>query len=201
MGVSLIQSNFHGIGSGLSAGDTGVFLHDRGAGFCLVPGHANELAPGNRPAHTLSPTLWTVGGGLRMLLGTRGGSFQPQILLQLIDHMLGSGLDPAEAIRRPRWVVDDEETDRSVVHVESRMGREIVTGLEDPRSRRADRRSLGGRLGPGGGHLGRRRRGHRGGRPEGLHRRRRRGVSRPVPGRSFGGANGVFLPCPAAAER
>ncbi len=69
MGVSLIQSNFHGIGSGLSAGDTGVFLHDRGAGFCLVPGHANELVPGNRPAHTLSPTLWTVGGGLRILLG------------------------------------------------------------------------------------------------------------------------------------
>ncbi len=130
MGVSLIQSNFHGIGSGLSAGDTGVFLHDRGAGFCLVPGHANELAPGNRPAHTLSPTLWTVGGGLRMLLGTRGGSFQPQILLQLIDHMLGRGLDPAEAMRRPRWVVDDEETERSVVHVESRMDPEIVAGLE-----------------------------------------------------------------------
>ncbi|MET0832278.1 MAG: gamma-glutamyltransferase [Acidimicrobiia bacterium] len=130
MGVSLIQSNFHGIGSGLSAGDTGVFLHDRGAGFCLVPGHANELAPGNRPAHTLSPTLWTVGGGLRMLLGTRGGSFQPQILLQLIDHILGRGLDPAEAMRRPRWVVDDEEAERSVVHVESRMDPEVVAGLE-----------------------------------------------------------------------
>jgi gamma-glutamyltranspeptidase/glutathione hydrolase len=65
-----------------------------------------------------------------MLLGTRGGSFQPQILLQLIDLILGSGLDPAEAIRRPRWVVDDEEADRSVVQVESRMSREIVTGLE-----------------------------------------------------------------------
>ena len=65
-----------------------------------------------------------------MLLGTRGGSFQPQILLQLIDHMLGSGLDPAEAMRRPRWVVDDEEPERSVVHVESRMGPEIVAGLE-----------------------------------------------------------------------
>jgi gamma-glutamyltranspeptidase/glutathione hydrolase len=130
MGVSLIQSNFHGIGSGLSAGDTGVFLHDRGAGFCLVPGHANELAPGNRPAHTLSPTLWTDAGGLRMLLGTRGGSFQPQILLQLVDHVLGAGLDLAEAMRRPRWVVDDEQTDRSVVHVESRMDTEVVTGLE-----------------------------------------------------------------------
>jgi gamma-glutamyltranspeptidase / glutathione hydrolase len=130
LGVSLIQSNFHGIGSGLSAGDTGVFLHNRGAGFCLVPGHPNELGPGNRPAHTLSPTLWTAGGELRMLLGTRGGSFQPQILLQMVDHLLGTGLGSAEAIRQPRWVVDDEATDRSAVHVESRTAHEVVAGLE-----------------------------------------------------------------------
>ncbi len=72
MGVSLIQSNFHGIGAGLGAGDTGVFLHNRGAGFNLIPGHPNELTPGRRPLHTLSPTLWTDGSDLRLLLGTRG---------------------------------------------------------------------------------------------------------------------------------
>lgn len=126
MGVSLIQSNFHGIGSGLSAGDTGVFLHNRGAGFNLVPGHRNELAPGRRPAHTLSPTLWTDGGRLRLLLGTRGGHYQPQLLVQMIDGLLGAGLAPAAAMRRPRWVVED-----GTVQVESRMPSEVVAGLAD----------------------------------------------------------------------
>lgn len=125
MGISLIQSNFHGIGSGLSAGATGVFLHDRGAGFNLVPGHPNELAPGRRPAHTLSPTLWTDGGRLRLLLGTRGGHYQPQLLVQMIDSLLGAGLVPAEAMRRPRWIVEE-----GTVQVESRMPAEVVADLQ-----------------------------------------------------------------------
>lgn len=80
MGVSLIQSNFHGIGSGLSAGRTGVWLHNRGAGFNLDPGHPNEWKPGRRPLHTLSPTIWTEGNRLALVLGTRGGHQQPQLL-------------------------------------------------------------------------------------------------------------------------
>jgi len=71
MGVALIQSNYHGIGSALSAGNTGVFLHDREAGFTLGKGHPNELKPGKRPLHTLSPTLWTRGNDLAALLGTQ----------------------------------------------------------------------------------------------------------------------------------
>ena len=59
VGISLIQSNFAGIGSGLSAGETGVWLQNRGAGFNLIQGHPNEFAAGKRPLHTLSPTLWT----------------------------------------------------------------------------------------------------------------------------------------------
>ena len=82
MGISLIQSNFWGIGSGISAGATGVFLHNRGAGFNLIPGHPNEYATGKRPLHTLSPTLWTDGTSLDLLLGTRGGDQQPQFLAQ-----------------------------------------------------------------------------------------------------------------------
>jgi len=128
LGVSLIQSNFHGIGSGLAAGATGVFLHNRGAGFTLEPGHPNELAPGRRPLHTLSPTLWTSDGELRLLLGTRGGHQQPQLLLQVAAHHLVAGLTIDAAMAQPRWTVDPSASDH-VVHVEPAMDQEVVTGL------------------------------------------------------------------------
>ncbi|TDC46376.1 gamma-glutamyltranspeptidase [Jiangella ureilytica] len=106
MGVSLIQSNFHGIGSLVGAGSAGFLLHDRGRGFTLVEGHPGELAPGRRPLHTLSPTLWTRGSRLAMILGTRGGHVQPQLVQQVATFVLGAGLDPDEAQARPRWTVE-----------------------------------------------------------------------------------------------
>ncbi len=106
MGVSLMQSNFYGIGSGLSAGSTGVWLHNRGAGFSLQPGHPNELSPGKRPAHTLAPSLWTRDGALTMLLGSRGGDLQPQLVAQLAADLLYLGMDPAQAQAMPRWALD-----------------------------------------------------------------------------------------------
>jgi gamma-glutamyltranspeptidase/glutathione hydrolase len=131
MGVSLIQSNFHGIGSGRSAGATGVFLHNRGAGFTLEAGHPNELIPGRRPLHTLSPTLWTDTSGLRALLGTRGGQYQPQLLLQVAADLWWYGMDPAEAQAAARWIADGwgrGETSR--LQVEARMALDIRAGLE-----------------------------------------------------------------------
>lgn len=107
MGVSLIQSNFWGIGAGISAGDTGVWLHNRGAGFTLTPGHPNELNPGKRPLHTLSPTLWTASGSLQLLLGTRGGDYQPQLLSQVGALHLHGGRDLNDAQAHPRWRLDD----------------------------------------------------------------------------------------------
>ena len=129
MGVSLIQSNFHDVGSGLVAGDTGVFLHNRGAGFTLTRDHPNELAPHRRPLHTLSPTLWTDAGGLRLLLGTRGGHYQPQILAQVASHRLAAGLTLPDAVDAPRWVVDRSAGDGWTVSVESRMPGAVVEGL------------------------------------------------------------------------
>ncbi len=105
-GVSFIQSNFMGIGSGIGAGEAGFFLHNRGAGFDLRPGSPNELAPGMRPLHTLSPTLWTDSeGDLAMVLGTRGGHHQPQLLIQMAAHLLLGGMSPAEAQHAPRWEI------------------------------------------------------------------------------------------------
>ncbi len=105
MGVSLIQSNYTGFGSGIGA--AGFFLQNRGAGFTLAPGHPNRLAPGKRPLHTLAPTLWTVDGRLDTLLGTRGGAYQPQLLLQMAAAVFLLGLDPAEAQSLSRWTLEE----------------------------------------------------------------------------------------------
>ena len=108
MGISFIQSNYTGFGGGIGAEGAGFFLHNRGAGFNLQPGHPNELAPGKRPLHTLSPTMWTKDGRLELLLGTRGGSYQPQVLAQVAAHLLHGRLTPAESQNRPRWVIDPQ---------------------------------------------------------------------------------------------
>jgi len=129
MGVSLIQSNYSGIGAGLSAGGTGVWLHNRGACFTLEPGHPNEAGPGKRPRHTLSPTLWTRDGRLSLLLGTRGGYQQPQYLLQMAALLLAAGLSPAAAQAQPRWHIEGAVDGGSVVLVESRMPEDLVAGL------------------------------------------------------------------------
>lgn len=125
MGVSLIQSNYMGIGSGIVAEGAGFLLHNRGAGFNLIDGHPNELAPGTRPLHTLSPTLWTREGMLDTVLGTRGGAYQPQLLLQIAAASMLAGDDPETALRRPRWLVDGAR-----VRVESRMADHVVAELE-----------------------------------------------------------------------
>ena len=130
MAVSAIQSNFTGIGSGISAGTTGVFLHNRGGGFSLVPGHPNEAATGKRPLHTLSPTLWTREHRVAMMLGTRGGHQQPQYLAQMVTLLLHAGLEPAEAQAFPRWHADGPGPRGSSLTVESRMPAAVVEGLE-----------------------------------------------------------------------
>lgn len=106
LGVSLIQSNASAFGSQLVAGSTGVFLHNRGLGFSLQPGHPAELQAGRQPPSTLAPALVTdLDGSLRLILGTMGGDSQPQVLLQLLARILGLGHDPGRALRAPRWAL------------------------------------------------------------------------------------------------
>lgn len=129
-GVSFMQSNFGGIGSGISAGDTGVWLQNRGAGFTLTQGHPNELAPGRRPAHTLAPSLWTRDGRLSMLLGSRGGDLQPQLVAQLAANLLYLGMDPAEAQAMPRWALEAFGPDTpSRPEIEDTMPSAVIDGL------------------------------------------------------------------------
>src|SRR5205085_12161912 len=101
--VSLIQSLYMGIGSGLVGGESGVLLHNRGAYFSLDPRHVNYLQPGKRTMHTLTPAMVLRGGRPYLALGTMGGDSQPQIHAQLLTDMLDFGMNPQQAISAPRW--------------------------------------------------------------------------------------------------
>ncbi len=129
MGVSLIQSNFRGIGSGIGSGNSGFVLHDRGAGFDLRAGHPNELGPGKRPLHTLSPTLWTESDRLRAVLGTRGGHQQPQFVSQMAALLFGAGRSPGQAQASPRWNISWPASEETILDVESTTSSAVIDGL------------------------------------------------------------------------
>ncbi len=102
--VSLLQSNATNWGSGLIEPSTRIFLHSRGRGFSLVPGHPAEYGPGRRAPHTLSPLLVTTPDGrLRAAMATMGGDSQPQILLQLAARILRAAESPQDAVAAGRF--------------------------------------------------------------------------------------------------
>jgi gamma-glutamyltranspeptidase/glutathione hydrolase len=138
--VSLILSNCSGFGAHLLLPESGIFLHDRGIGFSLAPGHVAEYGPGRRPPHTLSPALVTADGRLRAVLGTMGGDAQPQIVLQLLARTLLGGEEPQTAIDAPRWMLTREPTtgfdtwddaDPPIVALESGAPPAWAPGLRD----------------------------------------------------------------------
>ena len=106
MAVSLIQSNADGFGSHVTLPDLGIFLHNRGLGFSLEPGHPARYGPGRRPPHTLAPALVTrPDGSLRSVLGTMGGDAQPQVVLQMLVRLLVDGAPPGHVVGGGRWVL------------------------------------------------------------------------------------------------
>jgi gamma-glutamyltranspeptidase len=102
--VSLIQSLYHEWGSGVVAGETGVILQNRGAGFTLDATHPNVLAPGKRPFHTLTPFMYLRDGKPILTAGTMGGEGQPQTLVAIATRVVDLGLDVQSAVEAPRWV-------------------------------------------------------------------------------------------------
>jgi gamma-glutamyltranspeptidase len=108
--VPLIQSLFHSFGAGILDPVTGIICQNRGAYFSLDPDSPNVLAPGKRPAHTLMPAMVLDGSAPRAVLGTMGGSGQPQILSQILLR-LQRGSGPEDAVAAPRWVYGGMEVD------------------------------------------------------------------------------------------
>jgi gamma-glutamyltranspeptidase/glutathione hydrolase len=100
--VSLLQSNFRGMGSGVVPAGLGFSLQDRGELFALAPGHANVYAPGKRPFHTIIPAFVTRAGRPLLAFGVMGGGFQPQGHVQILANLLDFGMNYQEAGDAPR---------------------------------------------------------------------------------------------------
>ncbi|MES2496999.1 MAG: gamma-glutamyltransferase family protein [Pseudomonadota bacterium] len=103
MMVSMIQSNFRGMGSGLVADGLGFMFQDRGQLFSLQDGHPNIYAPGKRPFQTIIPGFATMGDQPWMSFGVMGGDMQPQGQAQIIINRRDYGLEIQAAGDSPRW--------------------------------------------------------------------------------------------------
>ena len=103
MMVSMIQSNFRGMGSGLVADGLGFMFQDRGQLFSLKDGHPNIYAPGKRPFQTIIPGFATRDNNPWLAFGVMGGDMQPQGQTQIIVNRVDYGLDVQAAGDSPRW--------------------------------------------------------------------------------------------------
>jgi gamma-glutamyltranspeptidase/glutathione hydrolase len=97
MMVSLIQSNYRGMGSGLVADGLGFIFQDRGAQYSLTEGHPNVYAPNKRPFHTIIPAFMTKDDKPIMSFGLMGGAMQPQGHTQIVVNLVDFGMTVQDA--------------------------------------------------------------------------------------------------------
>lgn len=134
--VSLIQSNYRGMGSGITVPGLGFTFQDRGEMFTLRAGHANDYAPGKRPFHTIIPAFILKDGAPWLSFGLMGGAMQPQGHVQIVCNLIDWGMNLQEAGDAARWCHEGSSdydnpkmTDGGHVEVESGVPYETVRGL------------------------------------------------------------------------
>jgi len=140
--VSLIQSNYRGMGSGMTPPGLGFILQDRGELFDLEPGRPNTYAPGKRPFHTIIPAFATRNGEPWLAFGVMGGATQPQAHAQIIINMVDFGMNLQEAGDAPRILhsgssqpTGEEMTDGGEVSLEDGIDYEVIRELVQRRHR------------------------------------------------------------------
>jgi len=101
--VSLIQSNYRGMGSGIVVPGLGFMFQDRGELFSMESGHPNVYAPGKRPFHTIIPGFVMKDGKPWEAFGVMGGGMQPQGHVQVLTNQIDFGLNVQEAGDASRW--------------------------------------------------------------------------------------------------
>jgi gamma-glutamyltranspeptidase/glutathione hydrolase len=137
--VSLIQSNYRGMGSGIVVPGLGFMFQDRGELFSMDPKHANVYAPGKRPFHTIIPGFVMKDGKPWEAFGVMGGGMQPQGHVQVLTNQIDFGLNVQEAGDASRWQHegDNEPTGEKMnvsggyVEVESGIPYETVRELRN----------------------------------------------------------------------
>lgn len=124
--VSWIQSIFHPFGAGFVVPGTGIILNNRMNGFSLDPASPNVLAPGKRPIHTLNAWMALRDGQPWLIGGTPGAERQIQTNVQILRARAARNLPLAEALRMPRWGIDEQDR----IAIEGRVPREVRRRLE-----------------------------------------------------------------------
>ncbi|NBC25893.1 MAG: gamma-glutamyltransferase [Bacteroidetes bacterium] len=138
--VSLIQSNFRGMGTGFVVPGTGFSFQNRGELFSLDPDHPNVYEPGKRPFHTIIPGFVMKDGEPFMAFGNMGGAYQPIGHVSILTNVIDFGMNIQQAGDALRWNhsgstqptddLNDSLTDEGVVAIESSINYQVVRDLE-----------------------------------------------------------------------
>lgn len=118
--VSLTFTVNLGFGAGVVAKGTGIVLNNEMDDFAIAPntpnafglvgGTANAIAPNKIPLSSMTPTIITENGRLRLAVGSPGGSTIITTVLQIVLNVLVYDMDVRKAVAAPRvhhqWLPD-----------------------------------------------------------------------------------------------